>query len=76
MFIPIGGVFVFGGCESRGCIINRIIIGIFNLIMGGISLAFGYAQNLMFLIIIGYVIAGFGLLMIILNLLSLRRSRN
>jgi len=74
MFIPIGGVFVFGGCHSRSCIVNRIVMGIFNLVMGAIAIGIGYSQDLSFLIFIGFVIAGIGLLMIIINLLGLRNT--
>ena len=75
MFIPIGGIFVFGGCHSRVCVINRIFMGIFNLVMGAIALGFGYAQGLIFLQITGYIIGGMGLLMIIINLCTLRGAK-
>jgi hypothetical protein len=71
MFIPIGGIFAFGGCYSRGCLVNRTIMGLFNLVMGTISLSFGYAQDLTFLIVIGYIIAIMGLLMVLANLFAL-----
>ena len=75
MFIPIGGVFVFGGCHSRGCVISRIIMGFFNLIMGVIAITFGYTQDFTILKVIGFIIAGVALLMIITNLFRLRRTR-
>jgi hypothetical protein len=76
MFLPIGGVFVFGGCDSPACVVNRIFMGFFNLIMGAIALGFGYAQDLNFLKIIGYVIGGMGLLMILFNTMRLRKARS
>ena len=75
MFIPIGGVFVFGGCNSRSCIIHRIIIGLINLVMGAIALGFGYSYDLLFLKIIGYVIAFMGLMMILFNLFGLKSAK-
>jgi len=75
MFIPIGGIFVFGGCDSRACVINRGIMGLFNLVMGSIALTFGFSQGLDFLIVIGSVIAVLGLLMVLINLFSLRRAK-
>ena len=75
MFIPLGGVFVFGGCDSRGCRINRIVMGFINLIMGAISIGFGVGYGLHFLTVVGSVIAGLGLIMILLNLFSLRKTR-
>ena len=76
MFIPLGGIFVFGGCDSRGCRINRIVMGFINLIMGAISIAFGVGYNLLFLTIVGSIIAGMGLLMVLLNLFGLRNTKS
>jgi len=74
MFIPLGGVFVFGGCDSRACRINRIVTGFINLIMGAISFGFGVGYNFLFLMIAGVIVGGLGLLMILMNLFGLRRS--
>jgi len=70
MFIPIGGVFVFGNGVSP---VTSIVTAIFNLLMGGLALLFGYMYGLVFLIVIGYIIAGLGVLMILLNLFRLRK---
>ena len=72
MFIPIGGVFVFGNGVSP---VTSIVTAIFNLLMGGLALLFGYMYGLIFLIVIGYIIAGLGVLMIILNIFRLMKSR-
>jgi len=72
MFIPIGGVFVFGNGVSP---VTSIVTALFNLIMGGFALLFGYMYGLMFLIVIGYAIAGLGLLMMLINLFRLRKPR-
>jgi len=75
MFIPIGGVFVFGGCYSRGCIINRIIMNVFNIIMGALALWIGYSNGLVFLIVVGYIIIGMAAISMMANLLSLRHVK-
>jgi hypothetical protein len=71
MFIPIGGVFMFGNGISP---MAGLTTGIINAIMGGLALALGYVYGFMFLIIVGYVIAGLGVLMIILNLIKMKRG--
>jgi hypothetical protein len=73
VFIPIGGVFVFGNGGSRAV---RIILGLFNLVMGGVALAVGYGTGLLFLVIIGYIIAAMGAVMILLNLFGPGRIYN
>ena len=70
MFIPIGGVFVFGSGPSRTA---GIMLAIFNIAMGGLALALGYVYGLLFLIIVGYVIAGLGLFSLLMNLIANRR---
>ena len=70
MFIPIGGVFVFGNGISP---VASIVMAVVNLLMGGLALLFGYMYELTFLIIIGYVILGLGLLMLLLNLFRLKK---
>jgi len=72
MFIPIGGVFVFGNGISP---VTSIVTAIINLLMGGLALLFGYLYGLMFLVVIGYVIAGIGALMLLLNLFRLKKPR-
>ena len=72
MFIPIGGVFIFGNGVSP---VAGIVTAFFNLLTGGLALLFGYMYDLTFLIVIGYIIAGIGALMIFLNLLRLKKPR-
>jgi len=72
MFIPIGGVFVFGNGVNP---VASIVTAIINLVMGGLALLFGYMYGLIFLIIIGYIIAGLGLLMIALNLFRSKKPQ-
>ena len=72
MFIPIGGVFLFGdGVSPTASIVTAII----NLSMGGLALLFGYMYGLMFLVVIGYIIAALGVLMLVLNLINLSKAR-
>ena len=73
MFIPIGGVFVFGNGISP---VTSIVTALFNLLMGGLALLFGYLYTLTFIIVIGYIIVGLGLLMLLLNLFNLRKQPN
>ena len=75
MFIPIGGIYVFGGCYTRGCIINRIIMNLFNAIMGALALWIGYSNSLTFLIVVGYIIIGMAVISMLTNLLSLRNVK-
>jgi len=72
MFIPIGGVFIIGEGPSAGA---RVASGIFDLIIGGIMLALGYVFSFLFLIIIGYIVVGAGVLMILLNIFSMRGEK-
>ena len=72
MFIPIGGVFIFGsGAHPMAGIITALV----NLFMGGFALVFGYLYGITFLVVIGYVIAGLGLLLLLLNLFKLKKTR-
>ena len=48
--------------------------GIINAIMGAVALALGYIYGFMFLIVVGYIIASLGVLMIIANLIKMRRG--
>ena len=66
---------MFGGCDSRACVINRIVIGFFNLLMGILTLGWGYYYKVTALIVIGCIIAAMGLLMVLLNLIALRRAK-
>ena len=65
MFIPIGGVFMFGNGSSPAA---NIAMALFNILMGALALLFGYLYGLMFLVAIGYLIGGLGLLTLLLNL--------
>ena len=75
MFIPLGGIFIFGGCDSRACVVNRIILGAINLVMGTIALVFAFSYDLLLFKIIGFIIAGMGLMMIVINLFGLRKAK-
>ena len=55
--------------------VTSIVTAIFNLIMGGLTLLFGYLYGLTFLIVIGYIIAGLGALMLLLNIFRLKKPR-
>ena len=68
VLIPIGGVFVFGNGINP---MAGLIAAIFNVLMGGLALAFGLLYGLLFLQIIGYIIGGLGLLMLLVRLISL-----
>ncbi|MDR0461792.1 MAG: hypothetical protein LBG88_00435 [Christensenellaceae bacterium] len=72
MFIPIGGVFVFGDGASP---MATIITALFNLVMGGLALLFGYMYDFTFFIVLGYVVAGLGALMLLLNLFKSKSRR-
>ena len=72
MFIPLGGVFVFGNGVSP---MTGIVTALFNLLMGGFALILGYVNNLMLLIVIGYIIAGLGVLMLVLNLFKMNKPQ-
>ena len=72
MFIPLGGIFVFGNGISP---VTGIVAALVNLLMGGLALALGYVYGLMFLIVLGYIIVGFGLFMVLLNLFRLKKAR-
>ena len=72
MFLPIGGVFVFGNGVSPTA---GIVTAISNLIMGGLALLFGYIYGLTFLVVIGYIIAGLGAVMLIFYLFRLKKSQ-
>jgi len=51
-------------------------MSIFNLIMGAIALAIGYSQDITFLIVIGYIIAGLAVLSILRSLLLLKSAKS
>ena len=72
MFIPLGGIFVFGGCDSRECRVNRIVMGCINLLMGALAVFFGFYYDVIFLTVIGFIVASLGLMMVIANLFGLR----
>ena len=72
MFLPIGGVFVFGNGTSPGMM---VIMGFVNAVMGGVTLAVGYGMGFLPLIVIGYIIAGAGALMVLFNIFKLRGGK-
>ena len=72
MFIPLGGIFVFGNGISP---VTGIVTALFNMLMGGLALVFGYVYGLVFLIVIGYIIAGLGVFMMLLNLFRLKKPQ-
>ena len=71
-FFPVGGFFIFGTGSSPTA---KIVMGVFNLAMGGLMLGLGYLYHLWPLIIIGYVVAGLGLVTLIYGLLSGGRKK-
>jgi|GEM_PF-3231371 len=71
MFLPIGGIFIFGGNGSGGVAIN-----LFNVIMGALALLFGYMYGILFFQIIGYVIGGLGLFGLIFSIFTRRDTRS
>jgi len=75
MFIPIGGIFVFGSNRTQQGAILNLVVGFINLTLGGVALFFGLYNNVLWLRIVGGIIVSIGLLMVILSLLGLRRQR-
>ena len=71
MIFPIGGFFAFGS----GMGLAGIIFSIVNLVSGAACLLFGYLYALTFLIVLGYIIAALGLIMLIINIISLVRAK-
>jgi len=71
MFIPIGGVFVFGNGVSPTA---SIVTAMLNLLMGGLALLFGYMYGLLFLIVVGFVIIALGVLSMVFGLVGLRHA--
>jgi len=67
MFIPIGGVFVFGNGITPGI---AIASAVFNLFMAGLALFFGYMFGVVFLVVIGYIILAFAILRLMLTLMA------
>ena len=74
MFIPVGGIFIFGSNDTRGGAIANLVIGLINLVIGGIMMIFGVGQGILFLTIVGAVVVGSGLLMTIFSILALGRK--
>jgi len=75
MFIPIGGIFIFGNNDSKAGSISNLIIGIINLTIGALTLFFAFANERPFMKFFGFVITGLGLLMVIFALIGLLRQR-
>ena len=70
-----GGIFIFGhGGTIQGAVRN-IIIGFVNIVMGFIPLGFGIYYNSIILIILGSIVAGLGLLMVIINIIGAIRLK-
>jgi hypothetical protein len=72
MFLPMGGIFIFG---DGGSPTARLIIGIFNLAFGAVMLWIGFAYAFVLLQILGGITAALGALMILSNLFKLRGPR-
>jgi hypothetical protein len=71
MFLPLGGVFVFGAGGILGA-----VIGFVNMLFGGLALWAGYAYGIMWLVIAGYVVLGMGVLGFIFGLLNKKQDEN
>ena len=52
MFIPIGGIFVFGNGATRSGAITNIVIGIINLIMSAVVIAIGLGTGFTALVVL------------------------
>jgi len=79
MFIPIGGIFIFGNNDTRAGAVSNLIIGLVNCLIGGFTLFIAFINDMPILKVIGFIIAGLGLLMVIFSLFAmtrLKRERN
>jgi hypothetical protein len=68
MFLPIGGIFVFGGGGGAG----GVALNMFNIVMGALALLFGYVYGILIFKILGYIIGGLGILGLLVSLLMRR----
>jgi len=75
MFIPVGGIFIFGSNDTRGGAIANLVIGMINLTIGGVMMFFGVGRGIVFLTIVGAIVVGSGMLMTIFSILALGRER-
>ena len=71
-----GGIFIFGTGGTRQGAIRNIIIGIINMVMGFIPLGFGIYYKSVLFIVLGSIIAGLGLLMVIISTVGFIRLKN
>ena len=69
IFLPLGGVFVLGAGGILGA-----VIGFVNMIFGGLALLFGYIYGITWLVVIGYVVLGLGLISGLYGLLTRHRE--
>ena len=51
-----------------------IVTAMLNLLMGGLALLFGYMYGFLFLIVVGYIIVGLGVLSMVFGLAGLRHA--
>ena len=57
IFLPLGGIFVFGAGGILGA-----VIGFVNVFLGGLALLFGYMYGITWLVIMGYIVIALGLI--------------
>jgi len=72
----IGGVFVFGGNQTRAGAWINLIIGLVNLGIGVVMVLFGFSNASLILKVIGFVFGGLGLLMVLFSIMGLRKLRD
>ncbi|MCL2569737.1 MAG: hypothetical protein FWE16_00845 [Firmicutes bacterium] len=76
MFIPIGGVFIFGNGQTRFGATIQLIVGLLNMLFGGITIFFGFYNYSVGAKIFGFIIGGLGLFMVIFAISSIVRGNN
>jgi fatty acid desaturase len=70
MFIPMGGIFVFG----TGSPMFNTIAGLFNLLGAAMLLFCGYAFGIVAFLVIGYIVLALGAAMVLFNVFKLGRG--
>jgi len=75
MFIPIGGIFVFGGNRTRIGAITNLVIGLVNLVFGILGITFGFINHILWLKVFGFILGIPGLLMVLFAMVALIRNR-
>ena len=81
MILPIGGIFIYSDDNSRARAVRNLIMGIFNMLMGGLMIALGYLvwhnfyPTRVLAFVFGYPMAIFGLIMFIAGIVGLIRRR-